>query len=447
MQTQPKVEDALSYLEQVKKRYINNPTAYTEFLDIMKDFKGDKLNTSGVIEAVKKLFHGQRDLILGFNFFLPPDIKIPQESEPGQSEQTDLANPSQTSDLISPDELEGLETMNQPTYQDAQGYVAAVREATTQEQYKEFLDILNSSQSQTTADNQSNMLERIENLFEGHDKLIQGFKDFLPNTQSPVSATKNLTNSPVSESNLTDPAPSSEILPPPYNDDYQTVTMSTAKNKEAPAKIQEHAINLGKNDTNVKAVEELKTETKDNNIKEPSDEKSLKKAEKAEKRKLDMVNENSDLPALEKADVLQEPIEQAAGMLCIIRLEASEEDWPWCVGELRKKHPKKKKSWTVWWYGNPKSQLLGPHLPWWRNSRNKGIYAPRDTKKKGLTRMVDQLETQSMVWWGFKLTDKNKVPDDVLDIISRNPKVQWTRGSAKKKTKKSSKKRKKSSKA
>merc|ERR1711997_999340 len=112
-------------------------------------------------------------------------------------------------------------------------------------------DILNSSQSQTNADNQSNMLERIEKLFEGHDKLIQGFKDFLPNTQSPVSDTKNLTNSPVSESNLTDPAPSSDILPPPY-DDYQTVTMSTAESKEAPAKIKEQTVNLGKDDNKVK---------------------------------------------------------------------------------------------------------------------------------------------------------------------------------------------------
>lgn len=34
-----KVEDALSYLDQVKFQFKTQPHVYTEFLDIMKDFK------------------------------------------------------------------------------------------------------------------------------------------------------------------------------------------------------------------------------------------------------------------------------------------------------------------------------------------------------------------------------------------------------------------------
>ena len=34
-----KVQDALSYLDQVKVRFVDHPDVYNRFLDIMKDFK------------------------------------------------------------------------------------------------------------------------------------------------------------------------------------------------------------------------------------------------------------------------------------------------------------------------------------------------------------------------------------------------------------------------
>ena len=37
-----KVEDALSYLDQVKSKFQNNPEVYNDFLDIMKEFKAQK---------------------------------------------------------------------------------------------------------------------------------------------------------------------------------------------------------------------------------------------------------------------------------------------------------------------------------------------------------------------------------------------------------------------
>ncbi len=42
----------------------------------MKDFKGGKIDTYGVINRVKKLFKGHRELILGFNTFLPKGYEI-----------------------------------------------------------------------------------------------------------------------------------------------------------------------------------------------------------------------------------------------------------------------------------------------------------------------------------------------------------------------------------
>ncbi len=38
----PKVEDALSYLDQVKLQFGNQPQVYNDFLDIMKEFKSQR---------------------------------------------------------------------------------------------------------------------------------------------------------------------------------------------------------------------------------------------------------------------------------------------------------------------------------------------------------------------------------------------------------------------
>lgn len=99
------VEDALSYLDQVKIRFGNEPGIYNKFLDIMKEFKSQRyasvcalkicsnaqkvlmnecisdvsihsIDTPGVINRVSQLFHGHPDLVLGFNAFLPPGYRI-----------------------------------------------------------------------------------------------------------------------------------------------------------------------------------------------------------------------------------------------------------------------------------------------------------------------------------------------------------------------------------
>ncbi|XP_037539186.1 SIN3 transcription regulator family member Aa [Nematolebias whitei] len=71
-----KVEDALSYLDQVKLQFGNHPQVYNDFLDIMKEFKSQSIDTPGVISRVSQLFKGHPDLIMGFNTFLPPGYKI-----------------------------------------------------------------------------------------------------------------------------------------------------------------------------------------------------------------------------------------------------------------------------------------------------------------------------------------------------------------------------------
>lgn len=71
-----KVEDALLYLDQVKLEFGDRPRIYNQFLEIMKNFKAQEVDTIGVINSVRKLFHGYNNLILGFNTFLPEGYKI-----------------------------------------------------------------------------------------------------------------------------------------------------------------------------------------------------------------------------------------------------------------------------------------------------------------------------------------------------------------------------------
>ncbi|KAF0699793.1 Aste57867_9634 [Aphanomyces stellatus] len=75
-----RVEDALLYLDQVKQQFGDQPDVYNQFLDVMKEFKSNTIDTPGVIQRVSELFKGHPNLIFGFNTFLPPGYRIRPES-------------------------------------------------------------------------------------------------------------------------------------------------------------------------------------------------------------------------------------------------------------------------------------------------------------------------------------------------------------------------------
>ncbi|CAO3660548.1 unnamed protein product [Rhizopus stolonifer] len=70
------VKDALTYLDKVKAKFSSQPDVYNRFLDIMKEFKTQLIDTPGVIERVSSLFKGDPVLISGFNTFLPIGYSI-----------------------------------------------------------------------------------------------------------------------------------------------------------------------------------------------------------------------------------------------------------------------------------------------------------------------------------------------------------------------------------
>uniref|UniRef100_A0A4W3H5F9 Paired amphipathic helix protein Sin3a n=1 Tax=Callorhinchus milii TaxID=7868 RepID=A0A4W3H5F9_CALMI len=91
-----KVEDALSYLDQVKLQFGNQPQVYNDFLDIMKEFKSQSIDTPGVISRVSQLFKGHPDLIMGFNTFLPPGYKIEVQT----NDMVNVTTPGQVHQIL-----------------------------------------------------------------------------------------------------------------------------------------------------------------------------------------------------------------------------------------------------------------------------------------------------------------------------------------------------------
>ncbi|KAG7592816.1 Paired amphipathic helix [Arabidopsis thaliana x Arabidopsis arenosa] len=67
----PTKEDAYAYVRAVRDHFHNDRKKYEDFLAIMKDFKTRKISRVDCIRAVLELLNGDRDLISGFNAFLP----------------------------------------------------------------------------------------------------------------------------------------------------------------------------------------------------------------------------------------------------------------------------------------------------------------------------------------------------------------------------------------
>ncbi|PIC52431.1 hypothetical protein B9Z55_002539 [Caenorhabditis nigoni] len=72
----PRVDEALSYLRIIKETFVNRVPVYHRFLDIMKNFRAQRIETSEVVEQVAALLYDSPNLVLGFNTFLPTGYKI-----------------------------------------------------------------------------------------------------------------------------------------------------------------------------------------------------------------------------------------------------------------------------------------------------------------------------------------------------------------------------------
>ncbi|KAG4399764.1 hypothetical protein GLYMA_08G293100v4 [Glycine max] len=85
-------DSALAYLTTVKDAFKDDREKYDKFLELVKNFTAERFNLVRGIEEVKELLKGYRDLILGFNVFLPKgyEIKLPLEDEQPPEKKLDV---------------------------------------------------------------------------------------------------------------------------------------------------------------------------------------------------------------------------------------------------------------------------------------------------------------------------------------------------------------------
>ncbi|XP_024382732.1 paired amphipathic helix protein Sin3-like 4 isoform X2 [Physcomitrium patens] len=154
-------DDALAYLKAVKEKFQEDKPKYDEFLEVMKDFKAQKVDTAGVISRVKQLFKGHPQLIMGFNAFLPRGYEITQPEEEKPAVEFDQAI----------------------------NYVSKIKSrfATKESVYKQFLEILNFYRKGNKTINE--VYQEVAKLFADHPDLLEEFTYFLPGTNSAAMGT------------------------------------------------------------------------------------------------------------------------------------------------------------------------------------------------------------------------------------------------------------------
>ncbi|XP_045791077.1 paired amphipathic helix protein Sin3-like 4 isoform X1 [Trifolium pratense] len=156
--------DALAYLKAVKDIFQDKRDKYDEFLEVMKEFKGQRIDTVGVIARVKDLFRGHTDLILGFNTFLPKGYEI---TLPIEDEQPHPKKPVE--------------------FDEAMSYVNKIKTRFRGDDrvYKSFLEILNMYRKENKSIDA--VYQEVAALFEDHPDLLDGFIQFLPDAITAAS--------------------------------------------------------------------------------------------------------------------------------------------------------------------------------------------------------------------------------------------------------------------
>uniref|UniRef100_A0A674B6G1 Paired amphipathic helix protein Sin3a n=1 Tax=Salmo trutta TaxID=8032 RepID=A0A674B6G1_SALTR len=175
----------------LKLQFGNQPQVYNDFLDIMKEFKSQSIDTPGVISRVSQLFKGHPDLIMGFNTFLPPGYKIEvQTNEQVNSHAPVSSTPSSGPPLQN----------NQPVeFNHAINYVNKIKNRFQGQPdiYKAFLEILHTYQKEqrnakeaggnyTPALTEQEVYAQVARLFKNQEDLLSEFGQFLPDANSSV---------------------------------------------------------------------------------------------------------------------------------------------------------------------------------------------------------------------------------------------------------------------
>ncbi|THH26382.1 hypothetical protein EUX98_g7806 [Antrodiella citrinella] len=179
------VTDALSYLDSVKVQFQDRPDVYNLFLDIMKDFKSQQIDTPGVIERVSNLFRGHPMLIQGFNTFLPAGYRIECDMDsihPNYITVTTPAGVTTRSINGGPFLDTALDETNvaEADMEPALTYLQKVknRYSNDPDRYQQFLGLLDRNAEPSPTDD--DVFTRVWQIFHDDEDLARGFFQFLP---------------------------------------------------------------------------------------------------------------------------------------------------------------------------------------------------------------------------------------------------------------------------
>uniref|UniRef100_A0A8C9PHB6 Paired amphipathic helix protein Sin3b n=1 Tax=Spermophilus dauricus TaxID=99837 RepID=A0A8C9PHB6_SPEDA len=198
----PQVEDALTYLDQVKIRFGSDPATYNGFLEIMKEFKSQSIDTPGVIRRVSQLFHEHPDLIVGFNAFLPLGYRIdipkngklniqsPLTSQENSHNHGDCAEDLKQQMPYKEDKPQVPLESDSVEFNNAISYVNKIKTRFLDhpEIYRSFLEILHTYQKEQLHTkgrpfrgmSEEEVFTEVANLFRGQEDLLSEFGQFLP---------------------------------------------------------------------------------------------------------------------------------------------------------------------------------------------------------------------------------------------------------------------------
>uniref|UniRef100_A0A667WTC5 Paired amphipathic helix protein Sin3b n=1 Tax=Myripristis murdjan TaxID=586833 RepID=A0A667WTC5_9TELE len=197
---------------------------FASFLDIMKEFKSQSIDTPGVINRVSQLFHGHPDLVLGFNAFLPPGYRIeipkngmvflqsPFSTQAGHSHSSESQSQAPTSSVSPP--------TSEPSpveFDSAISYVNKIKNRFLDhpEIYRAFLEILHTYQKEqlevkesrggrgSSGMTEDEVFSKVASLFKGQEDLLAEFGQFLPDAKRSLVRGKEQLKRPEEEDIIT----------------------------------------------------------------------------------------------------------------------------------------------------------------------------------------------------------------------------------------------------
>ncbi|KAK7036539.1 hypothetical protein VNI00_011472 [Paramarasmius palmivorus] len=179
------VADALSYLDHVKFQFQDQPDVYNHFLDIVKEFKSQQIDTPGVIKRVSHLFRGHPLLTQGFNTFLPAGYRIQCSVDDKHiTVTTPRGTTMQTIGTTGREESTFLWSTIEPgdgssVQQRTDAYIHQVKQRCDPETYKQFLDILSRYHHAPETIDEEEVSRQIARLFKNAPDLRADFRIFM----------------------------------------------------------------------------------------------------------------------------------------------------------------------------------------------------------------------------------------------------------------------------